>query len=575
MEGRELPVGWSQAEIGDLCELQNGRAFKSSDWEEVGVPIVRIQNLNKANSSFNYYQGPVDERNRLKGGELLFAWSGTPGTSFGAHVWNGGEAVLNQHIFRVDFDETYIDKRFFRFAINQKLNELIDNAHGGVGLRHVTKGKFEKTQVAVPPFNEQRRIAAKLDTTLAAVEACRQRLDGVAAILKRFRQAVLAAATSGELTREWREKTGARAWTVEKATDACAKVQSGGTPKEGFIDEPGVPFLKVYNLVNQEVDFRYKPQFVRPEVHLGPLAKSRVMPWDVLMNIVGPPLGKVAIAPDDYDEWNINQAITLFRPSDKIRSRWIYCLLCEGTAIREIELRTKGSAGQVNISLTQCRDFDFPVPSIKEQDEIIERVEFFFSLAHELEAKLTAARRIADRLTPALLAKGFRGELVPQDPSDEPASVLLERIRTASNARSAGSAASQRGRRKATDQSELSSLAPNPVSTNEPSRVVLVRTGDETTQGERGPNRVSKSKSPDNLKGWSPMQKGLIQILEQHQGWISASTACEEMGISDGSSSDDLELFYRQLKEQVEDGVVDVQRRGDEDWLKLTSRMVA
>jgi type I restriction enzyme, S subunit len=106
MEGRELPVGWSQAEIGDLCELQNGRAFKSSDWEEVGVPIVRIQNLNKANSSFNYYQGPVDERNRLKGGELLFAWSGTPGTSFGAHVWNGGEAVLNQHIFRVDFDET-------------------------------------------------------------------------------------------------------------------------------------------------------------------------------------------------------------------------------------------------------------------------------------------------------------------------------------------------------------------------------------------------------------------------------------------------------------------------------------
>jgi type I restriction enzyme S subunit len=71
------------------------------------------------------------------------------------------------------------------------------------------------------------------------------------------------------------------------------------------------------------------------------------------------------------------------------------------------------------------------------------------------------------------------------------------------------------------------------------------------------------------------MQKSLIQILEQHQGWISASTACEEMGISDGSSSDDLELFFRQLKVQVEGGVVDVQRRGDEDWLKLTSRKVA
>jgi len=206
--GRALPVGWELAEIGELCDLKNGRAFKAQDWKKEGLPIVRIQNLNKRGAPYNYFQGEVEERFRLRGGELLFAWSGTPGTSFGAHIWKGTDAVLNQHIFRVDFDCQLIDIDFFRHAINQKLDDLINTAHGGVGLRHVTKGKFEKTGVSLPPYAEQHRIAAKLDTTLAAVDACRQRLDGVEALLKRFRQAVLAAATSGELTREWREERG-------------------------------------------------------------------------------------------------------------------------------------------------------------------------------------------------------------------------------------------------------------------------------------------------------------------------------------------------------------------------------
>ena len=389
-----------------------------------------------------------NRRTNISAGDVLLTIVGSIGRT--AEVTEGLLPFTLQRSVAVLKPTEGATSRYLSYALESPDFQqfLVENSKG-TAQKGIYLKALGNASIPVAPMAEQRRISAKLDTTLADVDACRQRLDGVAAILKRFRQAVLAAATSGELTREWREERGARAWTVEKATDACAKVQSGGTPKEGFIDEPGVPFLKVYNLVNQEVDFRYKPQFVRPEVHLGPLAKSRVMPGDVLMNIVGPPLGKVAIAPDDFGEWNINQAITLFRPSDKIRSRWIYCLLCEGTAIREIELRTKGSAGQVNISLTQCRDFDFPVPSIKEQDEIIERVEFFFSLAHELEAKLTAARRIADRLTPALLAKGFRGELVPQDPSDEPASVLLERIRAARQADAGASKSSGRGRKKA------------------------------------------------------------------------------------------------------------------------------
>jgi type I restriction enzyme S subunit len=274
MEGRELPVGWVEVPIGDLCELRNGRAFKPAEWTDEGIPIVRIQNLNNWQAKFNHYQGEVDANHLLGGGELLFAWSGTPGTSFGAHIWAGGKAALNQHIFRVDFDEDSLQKGFFRYAINQKLNDLIDIAHGGVGLRHVTKGKFEQTEVFLPPLNEQRRLAAKLDTTLAAVEACRQRLDGVAAILKRFRQAVLAAATSGELTREWREMQQHEEWQTMTLGELISDGPKNGLYKPKTDYGQGVRILRIDNFYDGSIT--NWAQLKR--LHLGTL-KEKSMHW--------------------------------------------------------------------------------------------------------------------------------------------------------------------------------------------------------------------------------------------------------------------------------------------------------
>lgn len=148
----ELPEGWGEATIGLLCDLVNGKAFKPSEWSETGLPIVRIQNLNRPDAKFNHYNGHVDKRFLIEDGDLLFAWSGTPGTSFGAHIWRGPQAVLNQHIFNVRFNKDVVDRAFFRYAINQTLDEQIAKAHGGVGLRHVTKGKFEETAIALPPI---------------------------------------------------------------------------------------------------------------------------------------------------------------------------------------------------------------------------------------------------------------------------------------------------------------------------------------------------------------------------------------------------------------------------------------
>lgn len=198
------PSTWAAAEIGQICSLINGKAFKPSDWMDVGLPIIRIQNLNNPSASFNHFDGPVADKFLVQNGELLFAWSGTPGTSFGAHIWSGETAVLNQHIFRVLFNDGLIDKRFLRLAINQKLEELIGKAHGGVGLRHVTKGKFEATEIALPPTEEQRRIVAKIEALMARSGRAKEALDAIPALLDRYRQSVLAAAFRGDLTADWR-----------------------------------------------------------------------------------------------------------------------------------------------------------------------------------------------------------------------------------------------------------------------------------------------------------------------------------------------------------------------------------
>jgi type I restriction enzyme S subunit len=159
----EISSNWCWISIGEAMNLINGRAFKPSDWSSTGIPIVRIQNLNNPDAPFNYCDFEVDEKFFINDTDLLISWSGTPGTSFGAFIWDRGHAVLNQHIFRAELYGKGYDKPFLRLAINARLDEMIAQAHGAVGLQHITKGKLENLLIPLPPLEEQKRIVAKVD----------------------------------------------------------------------------------------------------------------------------------------------------------------------------------------------------------------------------------------------------------------------------------------------------------------------------------------------------------------------------------------------------------------------------
>lgn len=174
---RGTAIAWGEVAIGDICNLVNGRVFKPTEWTDVGLPIVRIQNLNDESKPFNYYDGTFDPKHEVNDGDVLISWSGTPGTSFGAFIWTRGQAVLNQHIFRAELNEDWVDKKFFVYGVNWRLEELIRRAHGGVGLRHITKGELEAVTLRFPYPNDparsltvQRRIVARIEALLAEVK---------------------------------------------------------------------------------------------------------------------------------------------------------------------------------------------------------------------------------------------------------------------------------------------------------------------------------------------------------------------------------------------------------------------
>ena len=207
-----------------------------------------------------------------------------------------------------------------------------------------------------------------------------------------------------------------------------AYVASGSTPDKTCFVENGVPYIKMYNLRNQKIDFAYHPQYITEEVHNGKLQRSRTEVGDLIMNIVGPPLGKLAIIPTTLPQANFNQAAILIRPYKfkEVLVSYLKVYLEEMSEINSIA--TRGSAGQVNISLTQSQNMRIPIPPLNEVRRIIEEVSKYDILIDSLKQNITDIQNLIAYTKSKILDLAIHGKLVPQDPNDEPAIELLKRI---------------------------------------------------------------------------------------------------------------------------------------------------
>ncbi len=320
----------------------------------------------------------------------------------------------------------------------------------------VNKGKFSKLRVPWALQDEQQRIVAEIEKQFTRLEAGVASLKRVQATLKRYRASILKAACEGRLVPTEAElaRRGSRpyepattllarilearrtkwegrgeykepvtpdltglpeipeGWCWASAEQACSTVASGSTPTPDllFTGSGEVPFIKVYNLTfGSALDFTIKPTFINRKTHEGHLGRSKAIPGDVLTNIVGPPLGKVSIVPNDFPEWNINQAIVVFRPTDALSNRLLAFWLRSEGILSRLSRTAKATAGQFNIQVTTCRKLALPLPPAAEQTRIVEELERRMSVIDELESVVSANTLRATRLRQSVLHRAFSG----------------------------------------------------------------------------------------------------------------------------------------------------------------------
>ncbi len=180
-----------------------------------------------------------------------------------------------------------------------------------------------------------------------------------------------------------------------KVSEVCDFITKGTTPKSDEIYEEyeagRIPYLKVYNLsLTGDLLFDDAPQYINASTHEEKLARSKVYPDDVLMNIVGPPLGKFALVTNEFDEWNINQAIAIFRAREKVTPRFLMAALMQPDVLQPFLQQAVGIR-QLNLSLEQCRNLEIPLPPLELQEK-------FVSFVTEVDKSKLAVQRSLQEL---------------------------------------------------------------------------------------------------------------------------------------------------------------------------------
>ena len=382
-------MNWPLVPLGDLCELVNGRAFRESDWSSDGLPIIRIQNLNSRRNGFNYWAGATDRQVMVEPGNLLLAWSGTPGTSFGAHIWDGLPGVLNQHIFRVDLITSKIDSRWAARAINDQLNHLIDLAHGGVGLKHVTRGTVENLMIPLPPMEEQRRIAAILDQA----EALRAKRRQALAKLDTLTQSIF-------LEMFGDSKVQAQTKTLG---DVCHRIVDG-THKTPTYTNEGIPFVTVKNIASGKLDLR-STKFISEKEHDALTKRTRPEQGDILVSKDGT-IGIPCLV--DTDEvFSIFVSVALLKlKKDQVDPTFLCAQLGSEEVQKQIRDSSKGIAIR-HLHLTDFKRLRLTIPAMEKQHE------FRNSLQILKRARADQERNngVLDTLFFSLQQRAFRGKL--------------------------------------------------------------------------------------------------------------------------------------------------------------------
>lgn len=423
----KLPSNWTMAPLGDLLTevLGGGTPDKSKlDNFRGDIPFMTVKDMHSRfiddTQDHISKEALASSASRVIPADTLVIASRM---SLGKIARPTRTVAINQDL-KALFLQQGVSKPYIEYVWRANA-ERIQAMGTGTTVKGIRLEDIRGLEVPVAPAAEQTRIANQLDALLARIQACHDRLEAIPALLKRLRQAVLRAATSGDLTRDERSRFDwSSDWTPRQLTalGELARGKSKHRPR----NDPRLyggpyPFVQTGD-VAQSGGLITKHRQTYSE--LG-LQQSRLWPAGTLCITIAANIADTALLtypacfPDSVVGFiaDTNQCEALF-------VKWSIDVVKD-----DIEALAPATA-QKNINLSVLNEVVIRTPDLAEQREIVRRGKALLAIADRIEARYVTALRHSKRLASLTLAKAFRGELIPQDPTDEPASILLERIRS-------------------------------------------------------------------------------------------------------------------------------------------------
>jgi len=474
---------WERVFLSEVASVQNGFAFKSEFFtHDKGRPLIRIRDIDKGQTE-NYYFGEFPEEYLVNRGDILIGMDG----DFNTARWKGVQGLLNQRVCRV-FPESKDYCEDFLFLCLQPYLNAINAETSSVTVKHLSSKTVNEIPLPLPPLAEQRRIVAKIEELFTELDAGVASLHTAQAQLKTYRQALLKHAFEGKLTADWRaanaEKMEPAALLLQRIADerqsrydaAVAEWEAGG--KTGRKPRPlkDVPPLSASELAelpelpegwawvkvdalgevqlgrqrspkNRSKDFPTK--YIRAaNITENGLALTDVMDMEftpddfqryqlkygdiLLSEASGSPdqVGKPALWRNQIPNCCFQNTVIRLRLLDSLNNEY-FLLLFKNFYANGVFAKTASGVGINHLSANKFASLAAPLAPVNEQTQIVQEIDSRLSIIDQLEQTITTTLQQAESLRQSILHKAFAGQLVPQDANDEPASVLLARIRAA------------------------------------------------------------------------------------------------------------------------------------------------
>ena len=344
--------------LGDIATYINGYPFKPEDRGTTGLPIIRIQDLTGNAYDLGFYDGIYPERIEINDGDVLISWS----ASLGVYVWNRGKALLNQHIFKVAFDKCAVNKQYFVYAVQHKLQEMETKAHGAT-MKHIVKKDFDNTVIPFPTLEEQEEIAKIINHASGIIFARQQQLQKLDELVK---------ARFVEMFGD--PKSNPNSYPISQLSEHIEFLTSGSRGWAQYcVDNGSEWFITIKNVKDCRISIDNMQPINAPDN--AEAKRTKVQEGDLLISITAD-LGRTGVVTREIADHGayINQHLTCIRLNKEILNPLYVAFFMESPAGKEQFESKNQSAVKAGLNFNSINSLRLLVPPMDEQSAFVEFV---------------------------------------------------------------------------------------------------------------------------------------------------------------------------------------------------------